>query len=75
MLGLYLEALSRIIQQNTRGTIDKYIGDAIMTIWNAPEPVPDHGVPRGTGLPRRCAISRANTRMAQISCLRKLVTC
>jgi PAS domain S-box-containing protein len=32
MLGLYLEALSRIIQQNTRGTIDKYIGDAIMTI-------------------------------------------
>jgi PAS domain S-box-containing protein len=42
MLGLYLEALSRIIQQETRGTIDKYIGDAIMTIWNAPEPVPDH---------------------------------
>jgi PAS domain S-box-containing protein len=42
MLGLYLEALSRIIQQDTRGTIDKYIGDAIMTIWNAPEPVPDH---------------------------------
>ncbi|MGB7793040.1 MAG: adenylate/guanylate cyclase domain-containing protein [Terrimicrobiaceae bacterium] len=42
ILGLYLDALSRIIQQETRGTIDKYIGDAIMTIWNAPEPVPDH---------------------------------
>ncbi|HEY5704192.1 MAG TPA: adenylate/guanylate cyclase domain-containing protein [Terrimicrobiaceae bacterium] len=42
VLGLYLDALSRIIQQEARGTIDKYIGDAIMTIWNAPEPVPDH---------------------------------
>ena len=42
MLGLYLDTLSRIIQQDTHGTIDKYIGDAIMTIWNAPEPVPDH---------------------------------
>jgi len=42
VLGLYLDALSRIIQRETRGTIDKYIGDAIMAIWNAPEPVPDH---------------------------------
>ena len=42
MLGLYLDTLSHIIQQDTHGTIDKYIGDAIMTIWNAPEPVPDH---------------------------------
>ena len=41
-LGLYLDALSRIVQRETRGTIDKYIGDAIMAIWNAPEPVPDH---------------------------------
>ena len=42
MLGLYLDTLSCIIQRDTHGTIDKYIGDAIMTIWNAPEPVPDH---------------------------------
>jgi len=42
VLGLYLEALSRIIQGETGGTIDKFIGDAIMTIWNAPQPVPDH---------------------------------
>jgi adenylate cyclase len=41
-LGRYLEVMARIIQQETRGTIDKYIGDAIMTIWNAPEPVRDH---------------------------------
>ena len=42
VLGLYLEELSQIIQRETDGTIDKYIGDAIMTIWNAPEPVPEH---------------------------------
>jgi adenylate cyclase len=41
-LGRYLETLARIIQQETSGTIDKYIGDAIMAIWNAPEPVADH---------------------------------
>jgi adenylate cyclase len=41
-LGRYLEAMARVIQRETRGTIDKYIGDAIMTFWNAPEPVPDH---------------------------------
>jgi adenylate cyclase len=42
VLGLYLDALSRIVQRETRGTIDKYMGDAIMAIWNAPEPVSDH---------------------------------
>ena len=42
VLGLYLEELSRIIQRETNGTIDKYIGDAIMSIWNAPEPVAEH---------------------------------
>jgi PAS domain S-box-containing protein len=42
ILGLYLDTLSRIIQRDTHGTIDKYVGDAIMSIWNAPEPVPDH---------------------------------
>ncbi len=41
-LGRYLDVMTRIIQQETRGTIDKYIGDAIMALWNVPEPVPDH---------------------------------
>ncbi len=43
ILGRYLEVTTRIIQEE-RGTIDKYIGDAVMAFWNAPEPVIDHAV-------------------------------
>lgn len=35
MLNAYLSAMTRIVQVN-RGTIDKYIGDAIMAFWGAP---------------------------------------
>jgi adenylate cyclase len=41
-LGRYLDVMARIIQQETHGAIDKYIGDAIMAFWNAPEPLRDH---------------------------------
>jgi len=41
-LGRYLEVMASIIQKETGGTIDKFIGDAIMTFWNAPEPVAEH---------------------------------
>ncbi len=41
-LGRYLDVMAKIIQQETGGTIDKFIGDAIMTFWNAPEPVTEH---------------------------------
>lgn len=37
----YFEHLSFAIQVN-QGTIDKYIGDAIMAIWNAPAEDPEH---------------------------------
>ncbi len=40
-LGSYLQLLVGIIQRETGGTIDKFIGDAIMAFWNAPEPVVD----------------------------------
>ena len=33
--------MTRIVQQQ-RGTIDKYIGDAIMAFWNAPVDLSDH---------------------------------
>ena len=36
-----MEPMSEIII-NENGTIDKYIGDAIMAYWNAPQDVPDH---------------------------------
>jgi adenylate cyclase len=35
MLNAYLSAMTHIVQEN-RGTIDKYIGDAIMAFWGAP---------------------------------------
>jgi adenylate cyclase len=35
MLNVYLSAMTRVIQEG-KGTIDKYIGDAIMAFWGAP---------------------------------------
>lgn len=40
-LGLYLRAMTAGIRDN-RGTVDKFIGDAVMAFWNAPSPLPDH---------------------------------
>ncbi|OZA12596.1 MAG: adenylate/guanylate cyclase domain-containing protein, partial [Hydrogenophilales bacterium 17-62-8] len=41
VLNAYLSTMTRIVQQH-RGTIDKYIGDAIMAFWNAPVDLSDH---------------------------------
>ena len=41
MLNYYLEEMSGIVLGQT-GTLDKYIGDAIMSFWNAPLFQPDH---------------------------------
>ena len=38
----YLTAMSAIIRARHRGTLDKYIGDAIMAFWGAPVEDPDH---------------------------------
>ena len=40
-LGDYLEAMTNAIE-STGGTIDKYIGDAVMALWNAPTKVEHH---------------------------------
>ena len=37
----YLTTMSLVIRKN-RGTLDKYIGDAIMAFWGAPVADPDH---------------------------------
>ncbi len=41
MLGRYFEVMAKALQ-GCGGTIDKYVGDAIMAVWNAPAPIPDH---------------------------------
>jgi adenylate cyclase len=43
VLGRYLHVMAEVIQCE-KGTIDKYIGDAVMVFWNAPEPVAGHEV-------------------------------
>ncbi len=40
-LGEYLEEMSSIINDN-EGTVDKYIGDAVMAFWGAPKDCADH---------------------------------
>jgi adenylate cyclase len=43
LLNLYLAEMSDQIL-NHQGTLDKYIGDSIMSFWNAPLPQADHAV-------------------------------
>ena len=43
MVNMYLELTSTSIQRNN-GTIDKFIGDATMALFNAPNNVPDHAL-------------------------------
>ncbi len=41
VLNAYLNTMTQIVQRH-RGTIDKYMGDAIMAFWNAPIDLADH---------------------------------
>ncbi|MFA6597973.1 MAG: adenylate/guanylate cyclase domain-containing protein [Ignavibacteriaceae bacterium] len=40
-LNEYLSEMTRIVFEN-KGTLDKYIGDAVMAFWGAPLPVENH---------------------------------
>ncbi|MEN3374152.1 adenylate/guanylate cyclase domain-containing protein [Dechloromonas sp. ZS-1] len=41
LMNAYLDAMTKVIQQH-QGTLDKYIGDAIMAFWGAPVENPHH---------------------------------
>jgi adenylate cyclase len=43
LLSRYFDSVSAEIQKQN-GTIDKFIGDAVMAFWGAPSPNPDHAV-------------------------------
>ena len=43
LLSRYFDCVAVQIQ-NQNGTIDKFIGDAVMAFWGAPSPNPDHAV-------------------------------
>ncbi len=42
VLNEYLTPMTDIIVSENSGTLDKYIGDAIMAFWGAPKEQPDH---------------------------------
>ncbi len=43
VMNLYFTPATDILIQN-RGTLDKYIGDAMMAFWGAPQDQPDHAI-------------------------------
>jgi len=43
LLGAYLDLLSRTISEQ-EGTVDKFIGDAVMAFWGAPAENPQHAL-------------------------------
>jgi adenylate cyclase len=43
VLGRYFQVMAQTIQ-GEKGTIDKYIGDAVMAFWNSPEAVANHEI-------------------------------
>ncbi len=44
LLNEYLTPMTDIIVSGHEGTLDKYMGDAIMAFWGAPRPQPDHAL-------------------------------
>jgi adenylate cyclase len=61
-INQYLTVMSGIIRSKYHGTLDKYIGDAIMAFWGAPVDDPQHarnGVLAGLEMQKECAVLNA----------------
>lgn len=64
VLNAYLSTMTRVVQQH-QGTIDKYIGDAIMAFWNAPVDLTDHAARAvATALDMQAALPQLNAEFA-----------
>jgi adenylate cyclase len=60
-INLYLTAMSEDIRDSHRGTLDKYIGDAVMAFWGAPVAFADHaGRAVATALLMQASAGRLN---------------
>ena len=62
-MNQYLTAMSAIIRNRYRGTLDKYIGDAIMAFWGAPVEDTQHGrngVMAGIEMQKECKALNAS---------------
>ncbi len=65
VLNDYLGCMTRIVQDH-RGTIDKYIGDAVMAFWNAPLDMADHAEQAvQTALDMQAALPELNRKFAE----------
>jgi adenylate cyclase len=61
-INQYLTDMSGIIRSKYNGTLDKYIGDAIMAFWGAPVEDPQHarnGVLAGLAMQKECEVLNA----------------
>ena len=64
VLNAYLSRMTAIVQQH-RGTIDKYIGDAVMAFWNAPVDMANHAESAvQAGLDMQAALPELNKEFA-----------
>jgi adenylate cyclase len=60
-INLYLTAMSEDIRSTHQGTLDKYIGDAVMAFWGAPVHFDDHaGRAVATALLMQASAARLN---------------
>ncbi|MGE0431731.1 MAG: adenylate/guanylate cyclase domain-containing protein, partial [Planctomycetota bacterium] len=61
-LGEYFEEVTEVLRAHD-GTLDKFIGDAVMAIWNAPRPIADHQLHCAlAAIDVQAALTRANER-------------